>query len=72
MITSFQRRANDRRRFLHGYDSWVERRAQGDGCVAHLVRGEVEATGHARQFYRVDVKYQRRSRHYWGSRGVKR
>jgi hypothetical protein len=63
-ITSRQRRANDRRRFLAGYPAWLQRRLGETGCVGRLVADRVAETGHARGVYRVDTDYQRRGRRY--------
>jgi hypothetical protein len=64
VITSWQRRENDRRGFLHGYDRWVERRVQENGGVGWLVRREIELNGHARVTFKVDTRYQRKARRY--------
>jgi len=74
MITSFQRRANDRRRYWHGYEAWLEQRLGENGGVAAFVRDEVERTGNAPVMWRADMAYRRRGRRYrpYAMKGEKR
>lgn len=71
-VTSFQRRANDRRRFWHGYAVWLDRRLGEDGGVAHVVRYEIATTvrGTARVMWGTDMAYQRKGRRYRRYRAV--
>lgn len=64
MITSWQRRRNDQRGFMHGYEAWLARRVGEDGGVGWLVRNELEQHGDAVLTWRADMEYQRKCRRY--------